>query len=256
MSANTDATLSSLVLSHGILNPVFSSDTYEYTAEVGHSTASLTVTPTAGFAYAAIQVNGIDTASGSTSNEIPLEVGENTITIVVTAQDGTTTKTYTVTVGPYTVTFDSKGGSAVDPIENVEHGSRIDKPSIPAREGYIFAGWYKDGEFKEAWVFETDAVIEDITLYAKWAPRTDTAYTVEHYQQNFEDDGYTLEHREDLTGTTDETAAATPKVYTGFTLNEEKSTLSGAIAPDGSLVLTLYYDRGLYRSFNSGLERN
>lgn len=254
VSANTDATLSSLVLSHGILNPVFSSDTYEYTAEVGHSTASLTVTPTAGFAYATIRVDGTVTASGSTSHEIPLAVGENTITIVVTAQDGTTTKTYTVTVirPGYTVTFDSKGGSAVDPIENVEHGSRIDKPSIPAREGYIFAGWYKDGEFKEAWNFETDAVIEDITLYAKWNPRTDTAYTVEHYQQNIEDDGYTLEHREDLTGTTDETAAATPKVYTGFTLNEGKSTLIGAIAPDGSLVLTLYYDRNTFTvSFNS-----
>ena len=60
--------------------------------------ASLTVTPTATEASATVTVNGAAVASGSTSDAIGLEVGENVITVVVTAQDGTTSSTYTVTV--------------------------------------------------------------------------------------------------------------------------------------------------------------
>src|SRR5690606_34014361 len=47
---------------------------------------------------ATITVNGTAVTSGNASGAIALNVGSNTITTVVTAQDGTTTKTYTVTV--------------------------------------------------------------------------------------------------------------------------------------------------------------
>ncbi|WP_171056436.1 cadherin-like beta sandwich domain-containing protein, partial [Paenibacillus sinopodophylli] len=43
-------------------------------------------------------VNGIAVASGAASGDISLSVGSNTITTVVTAEDGITTKTYTLTV--------------------------------------------------------------------------------------------------------------------------------------------------------------
>ena len=45
-------------------------------------------------------------------------------------------------VNKYTITFDSNGGTAVDPIV-ADYGTAITAPSNPTRTGYIFAGWYK-----------------------------------------------------------------------------------------------------------------
>ena len=98
LEPNTDATLSDLTLSAGTLSPTFASATTSYTAAVANSIISITVTPTAADANATITVNGTPVTSGSPSAAISLDVGENTITIIVTAQDGTTIKTYTVTV--------------------------------------------------------------------------------------------------------------------------------------------------------------
>lgn len=67
-----------------------------YAVSVAFFTTSVTVTPTAAGVNATITVNGSAVTSGSASQSISLEVGENTITTIVTAEDGTTTKTYTV----------------------------------------------------------------------------------------------------------------------------------------------------------------
>ncbi|ACM21054.1 cytochrome c, 20 heme-binding sites [Geotalea daltonii FRC-32] len=95
---STNANLSNLTLSTGTLTPAFASGTISYTASVTNSTTSLTVTPTAQDTTATIKVNGITVASGVASAAIPLAVGSNTINTVVTAQDGSTTTTYTVVV--------------------------------------------------------------------------------------------------------------------------------------------------------------
>lgn len=95
-SANT--ALESLVLSSGILSPDFSGETTSYTASVPYAVDSLTVTPTTSEPTASVQVNDTTAASGSPSNAINLEVGPNTINVVVTAPDGTTSRTYTVIV--------------------------------------------------------------------------------------------------------------------------------------------------------------
>ena len=96
LSAN--ASLSALKISSGTLSPVFAGGTGAYTANVGNSVASVTVTPTASDPAAAVKVNGLTVTSGTASAAITLNVGPNTITTVVTAEDGATTKTYTVTV--------------------------------------------------------------------------------------------------------------------------------------------------------------
>ncbi|WP_295801353.1 cadherin-like beta sandwich domain-containing protein [Mucilaginibacter sp.] len=93
---STNANLAGLALSSGKLSPVFAAGTTSYTATAG--TATITVTPTAGDADATIKVNGTAVASGAASAALPLVVGPNVITVVVTASDGTTTKTYTLTV--------------------------------------------------------------------------------------------------------------------------------------------------------------
>jgi Cadherin-like beta sandwich domain/Domain of unknown function (DUF2341)/Divergent InlB B-repeat domain len=94
----TDATLSNLAISAGALTPAFSSGTTGYTDNVANAVTSVTVTPTASQAGAVITVNGTGVASGAASGVINLNVGNNPVTIIVTAPDGTTKDTYTVTV--------------------------------------------------------------------------------------------------------------------------------------------------------------
>jgi uncharacterized repeat protein (TIGR02543 family) len=92
------STLSNLVLSSGTLNPGFSSGTTSYTTSVSSSTSSITVTPSRTQANATITVNGAAVTSGNASGAISLNFGSNDITVLVRAQDGVTTSTYTVTV--------------------------------------------------------------------------------------------------------------------------------------------------------------
>lgn len=76
----------------------------------------------------------------------------------------------------YTVTFDSQGGSKVDPVKAAGN-STITEPAAPVREDYIFGGWYKEKECKNAWAFASNVVTEDMTLYAKWTPKGDLPTT-------------------------------------------------------------------------------
>ncbi len=92
------STLSNLVMSTGTLAPPFDQATIGYSASVLSSATSITVTPTSADNGASISVNGFPVISGLASKTIPLVVGVNAITIVVTAPDGVTTTTYTVTV--------------------------------------------------------------------------------------------------------------------------------------------------------------
>ncbi|MEI8037651.1 MAG: cadherin-like beta sandwich domain-containing protein, partial [Verrucomicrobiota bacterium] len=97
-TASTVATLTGLTLSSGTLSPTFATGILDYTASVANATATITLTPTVTDATATITVNGTSVASGASSGAITLAAGANVITTVVTAQDGTTTKSYTVTV--------------------------------------------------------------------------------------------------------------------------------------------------------------
>ena len=92
---STDATLSALTLSD-IGFGAFASGTTSYTASVANSVSQTTVTPTvndSGATYV-IKLGGVTDADGI----VPLSVGSNVVTVVVTAEDGSTTQTYTVTV--------------------------------------------------------------------------------------------------------------------------------------------------------------
>jgi alpha-tubulin suppressor-like RCC1 family protein len=80
------------------LSPAFATGTTSYIATASGSTSSITLTPILTDTNASVKVNGVTEASGSTSAEVSLSYGTTIINTVVTAQDGTTTKTYTVTV--------------------------------------------------------------------------------------------------------------------------------------------------------------
>jgi hypothetical protein len=92
------ATLSSLALSTGTLTPAFAPNTMSYTANVPNITTSLTVTPSLTESNATVKVDSVAVASGSASGAIALAEGSNTISAVVTAQDGFTKRNYTITV--------------------------------------------------------------------------------------------------------------------------------------------------------------
>jgi len=98
VNPSSNADLASLSLSQGTLSPAFSSGTTSYSTSVVNGVTSLTVTPTSASSVATIRLNGSVIASGATSAPIPLSVGSNPISISLTAQDGTTTKTYIVNV--------------------------------------------------------------------------------------------------------------------------------------------------------------
>lgn len=70
---------------------------------------------------------------------------------------------------PYTVTFNTNGGSAVDAV-TVINGKTVAKPNDPAKDGNVFLGWYSDAELTKAFFFGTTPVFGDVTVYAKWAP--------------------------------------------------------------------------------------
>jgi gliding motility-associated-like protein len=93
----TNAVMANLTISSGALSPIFSGSIYQYTASVFHTVDQITLTPTAD-PTATITINGNASGNGVSSAPVMLSTGDNNITIVVTAQDGVTQQTYSVTV--------------------------------------------------------------------------------------------------------------------------------------------------------------
>ena len=63
-----------------------------------------------------------------------------------------------------TITFDSKGGSAVDSI-TINKGAELILPKDPTYAGYTFKGWY---DINETSIHNNVLLEKDTTLYAKW----------------------------------------------------------------------------------------
>ncbi|MEQ8175518.1 MAG: InlB B-repeat-containing protein [Syntrophomonadaceae bacterium] len=97
-SGSNDATLSNLVVSAGSFNETFDSNATVYTVNVADGVTTTTITPTVNESHATVKVNGTTVNSGAASGNIQLNAGVNTIAVVVTGQNGTTTKTYTITI--------------------------------------------------------------------------------------------------------------------------------------------------------------
>jgi gliding motility-associated-like protein len=92
------ATLSKLTVSNGTLTPAFATGTTSYTDNVANTVDSMAFRATTTDATATETINGKAVPEGTVSPYVPLKVGLNTITIIVTAQDGVTKDTYTIAV--------------------------------------------------------------------------------------------------------------------------------------------------------------
>ncbi|NKC04132.1 cadherin-like beta sandwich domain-containing protein [Ochrobactrum haematophilum] len=95
---SADANLQNLIPSAGTLAPAFDPNTISYTLNVANDVETITFTPTLSDTRGAVVINGATIPNGTATPAINLAVGSNTVTTTVTAQNGTTTKTYTVNV--------------------------------------------------------------------------------------------------------------------------------------------------------------
>jgi uncharacterized repeat protein (TIGR02543 family) len=168
---SSDATLKSLEVSAGTLTPAFAAGTTEYAVSVANSVASLTVTGAASHDAATLSP-----VSGTLAKDLSVGSG-NVFEIAVTAEDGTATKTYKVTVTrepaaqqQYTIVFDSQGGTEVAAITR-DAGSSVAAPTAPTRTGFTFHGWFDaaTGGTLYVWPHTLNA---DVTMYARWQDTT------------------------------------------------------------------------------------
>lgn len=182
---SNNALLSDLKISTGTIE--FQSDRFNYSPGVANSVNSIKVTPTAAHLKSTIKVNGHAVASGQPSAAINLPnviPAINTITVVVTAEDGTTTKEYVLSIRraapPIEVTESGRTISVneptsltipegvndvkvkVDPnrlqVVTVQAETDLGTISLEIPEGTVSgpAGW--DGEIKLPTVKETNSV--------------------------------------------------------------------------------------------------
>ena len=90
-----DATLSALTIGSLALTPAFASATVSYTAATTNATNTITAVPSDASASMKVTVNDVEIDNGTAAT---WQSGSNAVKGEVTAPDGTTTKTYTVTV--------------------------------------------------------------------------------------------------------------------------------------------------------------
>lgn len=180
------------------------------------------------------------------------------------------------------IIFNSNGGSRAAGVQGNAGVDEIIWPDDPTKVGYDFAGWYTDnGTFSEPFdpgtltEAEREVIVKGkpvtktvrvttmpaqdrfpdggkgLTLYAKWTPRHDTRYVVESWLQQV-NGTYRRIYRDVLQGTTDANIVVTPKTgdYNGVAGYlghfEPVYDTSTPIAPDGSTVLRVNYDRRSY----------
>ena len=153
--------------------------------------------------------------------------------------DQTSVNVYAIIKEGYWVSFNSDGGSIVDS-QFVLHGDKLvlGKDTTPTKPGYSFDGWY-NGLTK---VENGATVTSPMTLTAHWKA-AQVSYTVIHWWENADDDGYSFHESENKTGMTGTEANAKAKSYEGFTAQPvAKKTIKG----DGSTIVSVYYKRNVY----------
>ena len=165
----------------------------------------------------------------------------------------TSVNVYAIIKEGYWVSFNSDGGSIVDS-QFVLHGDNLvlDKNTTPTKPGYTFDGWY-NGLTK---VENGATVTSPMTLTAHWKAAK-VSYTVIHWWENADDDGYSFHESETKTGFTGSKTEAVEKSYTvdgknifGESVKDKVFTATTieqkTIKGDGSTIVNVYYKRKTY----------
>ncbi len=136
----------------------------------------------------------------------------------------------------YTISFTRD--PAVGGFEDYEvaYGAEYTLPAVE-RTGYTFDGWY-DGEtrYEMSGIWQT---AENITLTARWTPRSDVTYVVKHHLQNADGVTYTLHETENFIGATGASVTPETKTYENYVTPSQKTV---TIEANGGTVVDYYYD--------------
>lgn len=198
----------------------------------------------------------IDEDGGTVVSDLTLKFGAPVILPVLTrvgyihlgydteitnmGSENITVKALWEAIPQYTVTFDSKGGTAVSS-QTVYEDTTLTEPTPPTKVGYQFSGWKKIG-IQTNYVFSTP-VTEAFTLEAQWIPAL-VLVSTEIYVEGL-DGLYTLNQTLTQQVLTESLATAQTTTSPGFTenLTHTNRIITGTTLADGSLVLKRYYSR-------------
>ena len=167
--------------------------------------------------------------------------------------DKTSVNVYAIIKEGYWISFDSDGGFIVDS-QFVLNGDKLtlNESTTPTKPGYTFDGWY-NGEEK---VENGTPVTAPMALKAHWNA-SEVNYTVIHWWENADDNGYSFHESETKKGLTDAETNAVAKSYEtkgknifGETVKDKAFTASTisqkTIKGDGSTIVNVYYKRKTY----------
>ena len=189
-----------------------------------------------------------DTTATATPKQYPGFTYDSTVegtkTEGVITGDGQLVLKLYYTRNNYKVTYEYEGtppsgASALPTEETYKYGASVTVAEDATAPGYKFSGWDHEDFTMPA---------EDVVIKGSFEARNDTKYRVEHYLENLNDEGFTLEEGKDYAATTDTKVTAEPKEYPGFTFDSTVvgTKTEGIVTGDGQLVLKLYYVRATY----------
>ena len=170
---------------------------------------------------------------------------------IAVPEGSTSVNVYAIIKEGYWVTFDSNGGSAIDS-QFVFDKISLNDQTTPKKPGYTFDGWYNGTEEVE----NGTQITKPMTLKAHWTPEK-VSYTVIHWWENADDNGYSFHESETKKGLTGSETEAVAKSYTvdgknifGESVKDKVFTASTisqkTIKGDGSTIVNVYYKRKTY----------
>lgn len=170
------------------------------------------------------------------------------------AADGSTVVEIKYDRNYFLLGLDLAGGWGAEPIY-ARYGTPV-KVTDPTKPGYTFGGWNPA---------LPGTITGDSTHVAQWNAGT-ANYTVQYWQENADDDGYSLARKsnnpdepdvEIKTGTVGtKVSGSDARRYEGFTYNGGKTDTNVEIKGDGSTVVNVYYKRNVYTvNFYKGSEK-
>lgn len=111
------------------------------------------------------------------------------------------------------------------------------------KENYLFSGFYLDISLNKK-IETTTLVTKDLTLYIKWTSTVNIPYIINYYQENLENNEYTLTDTKTYYGNYSEKIELTYLNYIGFTpINDANDYF---VSLDGSTKINIYYARNLH----------
>ena len=210
-----------------------------------------------GFTYHSPNTTWQDSSTGASTSQLTV-AGDGTLVIKLYYNRNKHNVTYAYTGA---VPSGAPSAPASSQAEFVEEVTIANEPTL---QGYTFSGWTTSAGIivsPPLLIFfggeKFDMIDAPVAFSGNWVKGTGTKYKVEHYQQDVLDvTQYDKVDTEDLVGTTDENAIFMPRNFEGFeyrgdkttwqATNKPASTTKLTIAPDGSLVIKVYYDRKAY----------